>query len=112
MGRVCDLDLLSLAVYGAALKSIYSSRCGTIEPCSHYWTSGCSYHRFDFPRMPGRVLMIISLTAFSLGPILLATAPVNQTYWAQVFVSFFVMPFGMYVASIALFISPSLIIAE
>jgi hypothetical protein len=53
-----------------------------------------------FTRVPGSVLMMVSLAAFSLGPILLATVPVDQTYWAQVFVSFFVMPFGMYVASI------------
>lgn len=49
-----------------------------------------------FTRVTGSVLMIIALTAFSVGPILLATAPIDQTYWAQLFVAIIVMPFGMY----------------
>jgi len=59
-----------------------------------------------FTRVLGSVLIMISLGAFCIGPILLATAPVNQTYWVQLFVAIFVMPFGMYVASIAL-LSPA-----
>ncbi|CAG8976822.1 hypothetical protein HYALB_00009086 [Hymenoscyphus albidus] len=46
-------------------------------------------------RVPGSLLMGIALLAFSLGLILLATAPVDQTYWAQTFVSLLIMPWGM-----------------
>jgi MFS family permease len=53
---------------------------------------------FIFTKVPGSVLMIISLVAFCIGPILVATGPVHQTYWAQLFVSIFVMPFGIYVS--------------
>lgn len=40
-------------------------------------------------------LMVISLTAFCVGSILLATAPVDQIYWAQTFVAALVTPWGM-----------------
>lgn len=40
-------------------------------------------------------VMMIALTAFTLGTILLMTAPVEQSYWAQFFVSTLVTPFGM-----------------
>lgn len=63
---------------------------------------------FMFTRVPGSILMMISLVAFCIGPILLATAPVKQTYWAQMFVAIFIMPFGMYVALIALLYPKSL----
>ena len=46
-------------------------------------------------RVPGSIIMLIALTAFTVGLILLATAPVGQTYWAQTFVSLIVMPWGM-----------------
>ncbi|EPY52314.1 membrane transporter [Schizosaccharomyces cryophilus OY26] len=41
------------------------------------------------------VCMIISMIAFTVGTILLATAPIHQTYWAQTFVSTIVTPWGM-----------------
>jgi len=40
-------------------------------------------------------LMVISLAAFCAGTIIVATMPVDQIYWAQTFVSIFIMPFGM-----------------
>jgi MFS family permease len=43
---------------------------------------------------PGWV-MLISMTAFLVGTILLATMPVEQTYWAQTFVSTIVTCWGM-----------------
>ena len=46
-------------------------------------------------RVPGSIIMMIALTAFAVGLILLATAPVGQTYWAQTFVSLIIMPWGM-----------------
>ncbi|KAK8048228.1 hypothetical protein PG994_009958 [Apiospora phragmitis] len=40
-------------------------------------------------------VMTFSLTCFMAGAILVATAPVRQAYWAQLFVAFLVIPFGM-----------------
>lgn len=39
--------------------------------------------------------MAMSLFFFTLGSILVATAPVNQTYWAQTFVCLIVITWGM-----------------
>lgn len=39
--------------------------------------------------------MMIALTSFTVGHILVATMPVNQTYWAQTFVCAIVIPWGM-----------------
>ncbi|GKT43046.1 drug resistance protein YOR378W [Colletotrichum spaethianum] len=41
------------------------------------------------------IVMTMALAAFTTGIILTATAPENQIYWAQIFVSMIVMPFGM-----------------
>ncbi|EPX71653.1 membrane transporter [Schizosaccharomyces octosporus yFS286] len=41
------------------------------------------------------ICMIISMAAFTIGTILLATAPIDQTYWAQTFVATIVTPWGM-----------------
>ncbi|WQF87084.1 Putative major facilitator superfamily, MFS transporter superfamily [Colletotrichum destructivum] len=41
------------------------------------------------------IVMSMALVAFTVGVILTATAPENQVYWAQIFVSMLVMPFGM-----------------
>lgn len=40
-------------------------------------------------------LMLISMTAFTVGNVLVATMPVEQIYWAQTFVAIIVTPFGM-----------------
>ncbi|PWN52999.1 MFS general substrate transporter [Violaceomyces palustris] len=40
-------------------------------------------------------VMALAMSAFCVGSILIATMPVQQTYWAQAFVSIAVMPFGM-----------------
>ena len=39
--------------------------------------------------------MLMALVAYLIGTILLATAPVHQTYWAQTFVCLLILPFGM-----------------
>jgi len=39
--------------------------------------------------------MVISMTAFFIGTLLVATQPIDQTYWAQTFISVLIMPFGM-----------------
>ncbi|KAK2060351.1 MFS general substrate transporter [Colletotrichum caudatum] len=41
------------------------------------------------------VVMTMALAAFTAGVTLTATAPRDQAYWAQIFVSMLVMPFGM-----------------
>jgi len=41
------------------------------------------------------VVMLVSLCAFFTGTMLLATLPVDQTYWAQTFVATLIMPWGM-----------------
>ncbi len=40
-------------------------------------------------------VMTIALTAFTVGNILIATAPVGQSYWAQTFVCTIIIPWGM-----------------
>ncbi|KAJ5641849.1 hypothetical protein N7490_005849 [Penicillium lividum] len=40
-------------------------------------------------------VLTFSLTCFMVGTILVATAPVHRTYWAQLFVCMLVIPFGM-----------------
>jgi MFS family permease len=40
-------------------------------------------------------VMTIALTMFTVGTILIATAPVRQTYWAQAFACAVVIPWGM-----------------
>ncbi|KAK9465687.1 major facilitator superfamily-domain-containing protein [Lipomyces arxii] len=44
---------------------------------------------------PPSYILFIAMIAFCVGNILLATMPVNQSYWAQTFVSMVIMPFGM-----------------
>lgn len=39
--------------------------------------------------------MVLALLAFVVGSILIATAPVGQTYWAQSFLCLLIIPFGM-----------------
>ncbi|KAB2574441.1 Drug resistance protein [Lasiodiplodia theobromae] len=46
-------------------------------------------------RIPPSVVMMIAMLAFTIGSILIATAPVGQTYWAQTFVGFIIIPWGM-----------------
>jgi MFS family permease len=46
-------------------------------------------------RVRPSIVMTMALAAFSIGTILMMTAPVNQTYWAQLFVATVVTPWGM-----------------
>lgn len=54
------------------------------------WVVALLLHRLGPP-----VVMTGALLAFLIGLILMATCPVDQTYWGQIFVSFIVTPFGM-----------------
>jgi MFS family permease len=53
-------------------------------------TTGVILHK-----VPASFVMLLSMFAFLIGSILIATAPVGQIYWAQTFVSVVVMPWGM-----------------
>ncbi|KAL4963781.1 MFS transporter [Aspergillus stella-maris] len=46
-------------------------------------------------RLPASLVMMISAAAFCTADVLYATMPIKQTYWAQLFVSVVVMPWGM-----------------
>ena len=50
---------------------------------------------FILSRVPPSVVMMVAMLAFTVGGVLIATAPVDQSYWAQTFVSILVMPWGM-----------------
>jgi MFS family permease len=50
---------------------------------------------FFISRVGPGAIMLVSMTAFTVGTILLATMPVGQVYWAQTFVSTVIMPWGM-----------------
>lgn len=41
------------------------------------------------------VVMALAMIAFVVGAVLTASAPIDQIYWGQIFVSMIVMPFGM-----------------
>ncbi|KAM3417240.1 hypothetical protein BST61_g5499 [Cercospora zeina] len=41
------------------------------------------------------VVMIIAMSAFLIGSVLIATLPVRQIYWTQIFVATLIAPFGM-----------------
>ncbi|KAI1404848.1 major facilitator superfamily-domain-containing protein [Hypoxylon fuscum] len=41
------------------------------------------------------LVMVLSMSFFTIGVILVATVPVNQTYWAQTFVCSLIIPWGM-----------------
>jgi MFS family permease len=40
-------------------------------------------------------IMVISMVCFLVGNILVATCPIDQTYWAQIFVCTIIIPWGM-----------------
>ncbi|KAF2103901.1 YOR378W-like protein [Rhizodiscina lignyota] len=50
---------------------------------------------FLLTHTPVSFVMMCSMIAFCLGIVIAATQPAQQTYWAQMFVSIVVMPFGM-----------------
>ncbi|RDW84034.1 MDR family MFS transporter [Aspergillus mulundensis] len=50
---------------------------------------------FLMSRIRPPLIMCMSLTAFTVGTVLITIAPVDQTYWALTFVSMIVIPWGM-----------------
>lgn len=55
---------------------------------------------FLLNRFSPSIIMFCAMAAFTTGLALLATAPVNQTYWAQIFLTSIITPWGMYVHSV------------
>jgi MFS family permease len=45
--------------------------------------------------IPPGFVMLISMTAFTAGTVVLATLPVDRIYWAGIFISCVIMPWGM-----------------
>ena len=50
---------------------------------------------FLLSRVRSSYIMLASMTAFTLGTILIATTPVDETYWSHQFISVIIMPWGM-----------------
>jgi hypothetical protein len=50
---------------------------------------------FLLSRIRPALIMAMAMCAFLVGNILIGTAPVDQTYWAQTFVCTIIIPFGM-----------------
>ena len=61
-----------------------------ISGCAAALTTG-----YILSRLRTSYVMAIAMLGFCIGNILLATAPVNQTYWANFFVATVVTPWGM-----------------
>lgn len=61
-----------------------------ISGCAAALTTG-----YIMSRLRTSYVMAIAMLGFCIGNILLATAPVNQTYWANFFVATVVTPWGM-----------------
>jgi hypothetical protein len=81
--------LLTLRDISPLLASAYLSPL-TISGAVAAITTGLVLHR-----MRPAWAMVIALCAFLTGSILVATLPVHQVYWAQIFVCTLVAPFGM-----------------
>lgn len=50
---------------------------------------------FILSKVPASTVMMMAMTGFLIGSILMATVPIDQTYWAQTFVATIVTPWGM-----------------
>lgn len=50
---------------------------------------------FILSKVLASAVMLSALIAFTIGGILIATVPMEQTYWAQTFVAMVIMPWGM-----------------
>ncbi|OZJ04695.1 Drug resistance protein [Bifiguratus adelaidae] len=50
---------------------------------------------FLISRIRTSIIMVLAMLAFCVGTVLTATTPVDQIYWAQIFVAILIMPWGM-----------------
>ncbi len=72
------------------LEAVAGTVPAGISGCVAAYTTG-----FLLSRLRTSYVMAISMLGFCIGSILVATAPVHQTYWANIFVSTIVTPWGM-----------------
>lgn len=49
---------------------------------------------FMLTHTPVPFTMMVAMAAFFIGQLITATQPINQTYWAQMFIAILIMPFG------------------
>lgn len=66
-----------------------SPRSSRLEHLLHL----CSGYILD--RFGASAILLYAMLAFCIGSVLLATAPVQETYWARTFVSTFIVPWGI-----------------
>ena len=64
-------------------------------PCGISGLIAAFSNSFLLGRVGPEYVMFIALMAFTVGSIVIATAPVDQMYWIQKFVSVVIMPWGM-----------------
>lgn len=78
-------QLRGVSVMESALEFIATGVSGMIAPIFTAWA---------LPRVPHSWLMVMSSSAFFLGCLLLALAPVEQSFWFNTFWSLVIMPWG------------------
>lgn len=71
------------------------SAVAQFAPCGISGIIAAFSNSFLLTRMGPEYVMFFALLAFTVGSILMATAPVGQTYWIQTFLSVIIMPWGM-----------------
>jgi MFS family permease len=74
---------------GPLLATAYLSPVAVSGACAAIMTG------FLLERLRPAWVMLLALTFFTTGTILIMTVPVHQAYWAQIFVCTIVIPFGM-----------------
>ena len=97
----CGWSCFGIWVY--YLWQFYEQLRGASPLRAAFWTSPVAISGaiasvttgFLLGRLRPAWVMTIALTFFTVGTILIATAPVNQVYWAQGFVCTIVIPWGM-----------------
>ena len=79
-------NIRNLTPLGAVAQTVPAG----ISGCIAALTTG-----FILSRLRTSYVMAIAMLGFCIGSILVATAPVDQTYWANIFVAVLITPWGM-----------------
>lgn len=82
---------LSIVLRGYSPLSVVAQ----FAPCGISGIIAAFSNSFLLTRMGPEYVMFFALMAFTVGSVVIATAPVGQMYWIQTFVSVVVMPWGM-----------------
>jgi MFS family permease len=64
-------------------------------PCAFSGLAAAMTTGFLMSKLSPAYIMVMAMFAFTIGETLIATAPVDQIYWAQTFLSTLIMPWGM-----------------